>query len=313
MQTLGDLFRTTRERKGISVTEVSEATKIREALIHALENGHYHVFTSETHAKSFLRTYAKYLCLNEEKVLALYRRDRELNKLKINDNYPTRIKLKTLIPLADYIFNSKNILRLVIGTTVILIGYFFYSILLSVNAPPSIVIISPKNNEVIRQETFTIEGYTNSPQVKVIVDGVIAEYIDATGRFIVNARFNQPGLKRFNIIAENQFQKRNEYSLDLIYHPPQKTQEKKSIRIKNNSQFEQKILIAFDGKKIFDEFIIPTNESREFEYVSNIEFKNFNFEALSIYLDDDTEPIRSIDSNEFSINIDGVRVILKIK
>ncbi|GIW57092.1 MAG: hypothetical protein KatS3mg083_037 [Candidatus Dojkabacteria bacterium] len=211
MQTLGDLFRTTREHKNISIKEASEATKIREALIDALETGQYNRFTSETHARSFIRTYARYLGINEEKALAIYRRDREIKTINNNDKSSLKLLLKVFKPLNEFFFNYKTIPRLAIAIVVMMILYFFYSILISVNEPPSIVIINPKNNEIIDQETFVIEGYTNNPQVKVTVDGILAQYLDANGRFIVNAKFNQPGLKRFTIIAENQFQKRNEY------------------------------------------------------------------------------------------------------
>ncbi len=313
MQTLGDLFRTTRENKNIKITEASEATKIREALINALETGQYDRFTSETHVKSFIRAYARYLGINEEKALAIYRRDREIKTVTDTDKSSLKILLKTLIPLAEYFFNYKTIPRLAITIVVIIIMYFLYSILISANETPSILIIRPKNNEIIEQETFVIEGYTNNPQVKVFVDGMLAQYLDANGRFIVNAKFNQPGLKRFTIIAENQFQKRNEYTLDLIYRPKEQQKDKKTIRIKNNSPNEQKILVTIDDDKIFKEFKIKGNEWLELKYSFKVEFKDFNYRVLSMYLDDDTEPIQSIDTTEFSISMEGKRVILKIK
>jgi cytoskeletal protein RodZ len=72
MGDLGQLLREARERKGASLAEVEEATRIRQKFIQALEEGDYGALPAETYIKGFLRTYASYLELDPEEVMALY-------------------------------------------------------------------------------------------------------------------------------------------------------------------------------------------------------------------------------------------------
>jgi cytoskeletal protein RodZ len=72
MGDLGQLLRETREQKGVSLEEVEEATHIRRKFLQALEEGNFGALPAETYVKGFLRTYAMYLELDPEEVMALY-------------------------------------------------------------------------------------------------------------------------------------------------------------------------------------------------------------------------------------------------
>lgn len=314
MQKLCDLFRETREKKGINIKEASSSTKIRESILSALENGNYQVFTSETHAKSFIRSYAKYLGINEDKALAMYRREREFKK-EDDDNslFNKNRRNYSLSILTSSLFNLQTLIGIILGTILILVVYFFYTLWVSANQPPSLIVIKPKDNEVIEQESFVIEGITNSPFVKVVVDGNEANYIDKEGRFIVNAKFNQPGFKRFTIIAENEFKKRTEYNLDLIYRPVETKIQKQKIRITNNSDIEKSIAYSKDARTSFDSVKINPKDTLEIEFDFKIEIKNFEPNTMNLYINEDTIPIRSIDTSQFSITIESARVIIKTK
>lgn len=311
MQKLSDLFREKREKLGIGLDEASSATKIRTSLLSALENSDYEAFTSDTHLKSFIKSYAKYLEINEDKALAMYRRERSYS-----ENDETNVLQKTdknysLSFLFGSVFNIKTLTGIVLGLILIGVIYFFYSLWLSANQPPSIVILKPADNEIIEQESFVIEGISNSPLVKIVVDGVDANYVDTQGKFRVNAKFTQPGLKRFTILAVNEFQKRSEYNLDLIYRPKEETVQKRKVKIVNTSNLNQTLSYAKDTKVTFENVNLKAQESFETDFDSKIEFKNFNQQTMDFYIDDDTLPIQSIDSGQFSIIIENTRVIIK--
>lgn len=72
MGELGQLLREAREKKGLSVTEVEEATKIRGALIEALEQDSYEALPAGIFRKGLLRNYAQYLGLDLKEVMTLY-------------------------------------------------------------------------------------------------------------------------------------------------------------------------------------------------------------------------------------------------
>lgn len=72
MGDFGQSLKEAREQKGVSLEEVEEVTRIRQKFLQALEEGNYGALPSETYVKGFLRTYAMYLELDPEEVMALY-------------------------------------------------------------------------------------------------------------------------------------------------------------------------------------------------------------------------------------------------
>jgi transcriptional regulator with XRE-family HTH domain len=69
---LGQLLREGRENKGLSLAEVEEDTRIRQAQIQALEEEDYGKLPSGIYLKGLLRNYAQYLGLDLTEVMRLY-------------------------------------------------------------------------------------------------------------------------------------------------------------------------------------------------------------------------------------------------
>ncbi len=72
MQTIGERLEEARKRKGISIREASEATKIRSDYLQKFENNTFELNLPDIYVRGFLRTYAHYLKLNSEKLLTDY-------------------------------------------------------------------------------------------------------------------------------------------------------------------------------------------------------------------------------------------------
>jgi transcriptional regulator with XRE-family HTH domain len=73
MQTIGERLEEARKRKGISIREAAEATKIRGDYLQKFESNQFDVDLPEIYARGFLRGYAHFLKLPAEKILADYR------------------------------------------------------------------------------------------------------------------------------------------------------------------------------------------------------------------------------------------------
>ncbi|HVJ49516.1 helix-turn-helix domain-containing protein [Desulfitobacterium sp.] len=69
----GQLLQAARENKRWSLIEAEEATKIRVRYLEAMEKENYEILPGTTYIKGFLRTYSKYLDLNSEDILELYK------------------------------------------------------------------------------------------------------------------------------------------------------------------------------------------------------------------------------------------------
>src|SRR5436305_310078 len=72
MQSIGERLEEARKRKGISIREAAEATKIRGDYLHKFESNQFDIKLPEIYVRGFLRTYANYLKLPGEKVINDY-------------------------------------------------------------------------------------------------------------------------------------------------------------------------------------------------------------------------------------------------
>ena len=75
MGQVGEMLRSTRQEKGISLREAEEATKIRLKYLEALENGTYEEIPGRVYALGFVRNYARYLGLDPAEVTARFKEE----------------------------------------------------------------------------------------------------------------------------------------------------------------------------------------------------------------------------------------------
>lgn len=69
MPAVAEILRSAREAQKLSIHEVAEATKIKSDHVRALEAGTYQVFTAPVFVRGFVRTYARFLKLDSERIV----------------------------------------------------------------------------------------------------------------------------------------------------------------------------------------------------------------------------------------------------
>lgn len=69
MQTIGERLEEARKRKGISIREAAEATKIRSEYLHKFESNTFDINLPDIYVRGFIRVYAQYLKLNADKIV----------------------------------------------------------------------------------------------------------------------------------------------------------------------------------------------------------------------------------------------------
>ena len=67
---VGQKLEEARKRKGVSLREVSESTKIRGDYLSAIESGNYEINLPEVYLRGFVRLYAKFLGLDQDAMVA---------------------------------------------------------------------------------------------------------------------------------------------------------------------------------------------------------------------------------------------------
>jgi cytoskeletal protein RodZ len=138
MQTAGDALREQRNKQGRSLQNMSDQTKIRVPYLQALESGDYASFSSTTHIKGFLQNYAKALGLDQNKILALYRREQEPPK-----HSETKKEPAGAMPFGIYSQHRSYMVAAIGIFTVLLIVLYIGNQVSSLLQPPTLNISDP--------------------------------------------------------------------------------------------------------------------------------------------------------------------------
>ncbi|MCX6733134.1 MAG: helix-turn-helix domain-containing protein [Candidatus Roizmanbacteria bacterium] len=160
MLSVGKLLKDARERKKLSLRDVEKRIKVREQFISALEEDRWDTFTSRIYVTGILKNYARFLELDERKILAFFRREYE----RIED-----IKFKEKVSSSYLSSDSKK--TIIAGFVIafaLLIGYFSYQ-LFQFLKPPTIQIVSPQSSTFKRERTIKIIGKTDKEAVITIM------------------------------------------------------------------------------------------------------------------------------------------------
>lgn len=162
MLSVGELLRTEREKKGLTLKQVEKSIKVREKFLQAIENNNWNIFSSKIYITGIIKNYAHFLGLNEEKLIAFFRREyAKKDELK----FQQKVKSSHLNP------ESRKYAFLGLGIIFFLFFiYFGYQILLYIS-PPKVNIISPKQGEqIFKADRIRIIGKTEK-EASIIIFG----------------------------------------------------------------------------------------------------------------------------------------------
>ncbi|PIX68630.1 hypothetical protein COZ40_02275, partial [Candidatus Roizmanbacteria bacterium CG_4_10_14_3_um_filter_39_13] len=204
MLSVGKLLKEAREKKKVSLREVEKQIKVREQFIRALEEDKWYTFTSRIYVTGILKNYARFLGLDERKILAFFRREYERSeeikfKEKISTSYLSSDSKKTL--LAGFIF-----------ICIVLVGYFTYQ-LFQYLKPPEVHIVSPTNTIFKRELTVKVIGKTEKEAVITIMGERIYQ--------------NEKGIFEYNMLLKK---KENPLLIEVIGANGKKTVLKKIFK-----------------------------------------------------------------------------------
>lgn len=172
---VGQKFHEERVRRGLTIEDVARATKIRPSFITAIEKGEYHKIPSASYAKGFVRNYAEYLGLPTKEILALFRREFDVEKnLKVLPDPYTRQKM---IPVKRTKFQFT--LFFLAALLVLLCGFLLYQYR-SAFFSPSLTIDAPKT-EIVTSTEVVVSG-KSEPSATVTVNNTPVA-LDSDGNF----------------------------------------------------------------------------------------------------------------------------------
>ncbi len=177
MRTVGQILKEEREKRLLSLEEIEKATKIRKELLEALEAGQYAKLPPPTFIQGFIKNYGRFLKLDTEKLLAIFRREFSEGK------HPPRV-LETFSNPVDKKKFRLTPSRALGGVILILIISFFVYLWFEYRflvGGPFLEVKEPVNQFSTSSPVVSVEGRTD-PEAKLSINNQEIG-VDPSGKF----------------------------------------------------------------------------------------------------------------------------------
>lgn len=175
-KTIGELLASERQKRGLTIAQVANSTKIQPDFLAALESNQFELLPSATFVKGFIKSLADFYAVEAQPLLATLRRDFKesaVGKLVPREFIRPVLKKQSLwTPLRmTFLF-----LGVIFVTLISYVGFQWYSF----QKPPSLDLNTPAENEVVSQKV-RIEGKTLPDAIVSVNAQPVSLYPD--GRF----------------------------------------------------------------------------------------------------------------------------------
>lgn len=161
MLTVGEILQKERKKKNFSLEELEKKTKIRRKNLEAIESNNWQHFPSKTYIIGIIKSYAKFLNLDQEKLVAFFRRQYEQEE---------EIRFKEKISRSYFTPHTKKLLKFSIFLILLFFSLYFGYQLKIYFTPPKVEIISPKTTKFNRERKIKLVGKTEK-EATVFVNG----------------------------------------------------------------------------------------------------------------------------------------------
>jgi len=154
MRTIGQILQDERLKRGFTLEQVEKATKIRARHVTHIEADDFNKLPPSPYIEGFIKNYSAFLSLKSATILALFRRQ----YAQIKKQQPKIIEE----PLTDEVKLTPN--KAILGFVVLLViglSVYFYKQFKDLHAPPPLLVISPKEELVIKNPSISVYGDTD--------------------------------------------------------------------------------------------------------------------------------------------------------
>jgi cytoskeletal protein RodZ len=170
-ETLGQVFKRYRESEGLKIAQIEKDLKISHRMIEALEADNYKVLPDDLYVKNIIKSYARYLELDYNRLLSLY------SLAKEQAPRPTEIKAKPV----KVLLTPQRVRNVIIALVVlILFGYLSWQLFQIFDAP-DLTVFQPEKDAVITQNYIEVKGKSEKEARVYINDKEV--FLNANGEF----------------------------------------------------------------------------------------------------------------------------------
>jgi cytoskeleton protein RodZ len=302
MITVGEVLKKQRKNLNKSIEQVALDTKIQPRFIKYIEENDFEKFDSSVYAQGFIKIYAKYLNLNEDRILAIYRRSvpniekpQQTMRETKNVSGSKRITPKTItIALSVFFF-------LIVGSY---ISYQIYQF----QSPPQIDIQTPEDNLSVQQDSIEVKGVTDTNSTLFINDTPVE--LNDNGEFSKNIELN-PGVNLITILAkkDNSTQESIE-TIKINYNLPE-NQENKDDENEEKEQTPNIVKLEIVNSSVWVQFnvdkenkvsqIVQAGEQYQYEVENQFSLTTGIITSTKLYFNDKEIDISTNSSNVGSV------------
>jgi transcriptional regulator with XRE-family HTH domain len=147
-KTIGERLKARRQEKGLPLEEIAYDTRISKERLSAIEQNEFHEFPSHVYAKGFIKNYAKYLKLEWEPLIAIYRRDIEKIDMvrvvkKIEEQTEKKNRTKDIFKNFRFELTRKSVSLGLLLIFFGFVGFFVSNIVIDAFSEPYLKITAP--------------------------------------------------------------------------------------------------------------------------------------------------------------------------
>ncbi len=200
--TLGEKLRKLRNDSRTSLQEVSKATRIQAKYLESLENGEYGKLPADVYVRGFLRSYARYLNIDEQVFIRLYERERNIQANLGRDTGSVHAKRE--VSISSIVITPRAVAIVLIACMVGGAFFYLYREFRSFTSAPYLIITEPAQSSTVASGEVVVRGKTDRG-ARLSINGQ-SVFVGDDGSFS-EALLLQPGLNMVSVVSVNRFDK----------------------------------------------------------------------------------------------------------
>lgn len=204
MQRLGELFEAKRREKRISLKKAAKDLSLKKEVLESLEKEDWQTLPEPTFVKGFLTNYARFLGIDPDFALALYRRGYDEAK------YPH--KPSPLNQKRRLMFTPNKLAALFFALCILAFLTYLSIQYFSILASPRLEITNPQDDATTSISLVIVQGNTE-PGAIVSINGEFTA-VDEAGKFEKEVKLTE-GKNQIEIIASKKLSPKSKKTLTL--------------------------------------------------------------------------------------------------
>lgn len=215
-ETLGERLSKKRVSLGFEVKDVERTIRIRAKHVELIEASDWDKLPPDVYVRGFLRSYARFLKLDPDKVITIYLKEKGLTENVKRIATKTEI-VKKKAPAPRVIITPKRLIFFSTGFLAItVLAYIAWQIVI-LTAPPRLSLVTPADNIKVEDDAIIVEGRTDAGSNVFVNDVPIGVTPDG---FFKESVSLQDGVNLVKISAKNRMEKETEITRTIVAELP---------------------------------------------------------------------------------------------